>query len=703
MMECNREEALRAKEIAEKKFRAKDIAGAKKFALKAQNLYPALDGISQMLATLDMLLTSSEAAARGQMRDTKVNQQQQTATTQQQQLHGASSNGYYHVAGNSSSNLRSKKQAARNAGMAAASVPPPPPPAPHLQRADTFWTSCNHCRMQYEYLRIYLNHNLLCPSCREPFLAVETGYPTNWHTASSTWSPQWKQPPKANNRESNHHKKHTHTTPAVGSSGASGFHLHELNLQSSSTNFQYSTSYSTVTAGATGQNYGVGVTNYAYGKRTADFSIGGSDGTYGVVNVDKPRRKKRRTSEGGKQDNGQKELTEFSVANYGYRTFNTAVQTEKAASVSKDATDKARVIHRQDSNGIKKEFSSVDIRNMLIKKARLSVQQMIEKMNIVENEKLKEKAKALQKQQEGKNVNGKQKQESGLSKSEDGQVKMDKSNNHSKQSPLENASSGNHLVDSEKALVHRSVSIDVPDPDFHDFDKDRTERSFEQDQVWALYDDEDGMPRLYVLIQKILSFKPFKVQMSFLNSKSNSELSPLNWVGMGYTKTCGDFRVGRYKINDSINIFSHKVRWEKGVRGVIRIVPRKGETWALYRNWSSDWNEHTPDDVIYKYDMVEVLDDFNEKRGVMVTPLVKVAGFRSVFYRHQDEEAVKLIPREEMFRFSHQVPSCLLDGTEGQNAPKGCHELDPAATPLELLQIITEAKECQLTEASDLS
>jgi hypothetical protein len=40
------------------------------------------------------------------------------------------------------------------------------------------------------------------------------------------------------------------------------------------------------------------------------------------------------------------------------------------------------------------------------------------------------------------------------------------------------------------------------------------------------------------------------------------------------------------------------------------------EVWALYRNWSPDWNEHTLDDVIHKYDMVEVLDDFDEEQGI---------------------------------------------------------------------------------------
>nr|GEW67830.1 hypothetical protein [Tanacetum cinerariifolium] len=56
-MECNKEEAIKAKTIAEKKFADKDFAGAKKFTLKAQALYPGLDGISQMLITIDVYIS----------------------------------------------------------------------------------------------------------------------------------------------------------------------------------------------------------------------------------------------------------------------------------------------------------------------------------------------------------------------------------------------------------------------------------------------------------------------------------------------------------------------------------------------------------------------------------------------------------------------------------------------------------------------
>jgi hypothetical protein len=66
---------------------------------------------------------------------------------------------------------------------------------------------------------------------------------------------------------------------------------------------------------------------------------------------------------------------------------------------------------------------------------------------------------------------------------------------------------------------------------------------------------------------------------------------------------------------------------------------------------------------------------------------------KAVFHRHTGPDVVRRIPKEELFRFSHQVPSCLLTGEERNDAPKGCHELDPAATPAHLLEVITDVKE----------
>ncbi|KAE8688929.1 hypothetical protein F3Y22_tig00110946pilonHSYRG00010 [Hibiscus syriacus] len=160
--------------------------------------------------------------------------------------------------------------------------------------------------------------------------------------------------------------------------------------------------------------------------------------------------------------------------------------------------------------------------------------------------------------------------------------------------------------------------MNVPDPDFHDFDQDRTEKSFGENQVWAAYDDDDGMPRYYAMIHGVISLKPIRLRMSLLNSKSNAELAPVNWINSSFYKTSGAFWVGKYEVNRSLNSFSHKVKWSKGQKGTVQIYPRKGDVWALYRNWSTDWNELTPDEVIHRYEMVEVLEDYMSRRALLL-------------------------------------------------------------------------------------
>ncbi|TKY73650.1 myosin-1 protein [Spatholobus suberectus] len=246
--------------------------------------------------------------------------------------------------------------------------------------------------------------------------------------------------------------------------------------------------------------------------------------------------------------------------------------------------------------------------------------------------------------------------------------------------------------------------MNVPDPDFHDFDGDRIENAFGENQVWAVYDNDDGMPRYYCLIHEVISKNPFHMRISWLNAKGNDELAPIKWVGCGFLKTSGDFRIGKRLSYSTLNSFSHRVKWTKGSRGVVHIYPKKGDIWALYRNWSLDWNEFTDDEIIQKYDMVEVLEEYSEEQGVNVAPLVKVAGFKTVFRQNVNPRKVRNIPKAEMFRFSHQVPSYLLTGEEGHNAaPKGCLELDPAATPMELLQVVAEDLEQELVMTTEKS
>ncbi|CAE6232660.1 unnamed protein product [Arabidopsis arenosa] len=231
------------------------------------------------------------------------------------------------------------------------------------------------------------------------------------------------------------------------------------------------------------------------------------------------------------------------------------------------------------------------------------------------------------------------------------------------------------------------MAMSVPDADFYNFDKDRVEASFGENQVWAAYDDY-GMPRWYALVHKVVSQEPFKTCISWLDGKKNGYVGSMKkWIDSGYYKTSGCFSIEKRSSNDSLNSFSHRVQWTICEKGLVHIYPRKGNVWALYENWSPSWDISTSVEEMNKYEMVEVLQDFSEEGGVTVVPLVQVPGFITVFRRLPKQ---RTFPRNELFRFSHQVPSHFLTSQDGENDPEGCLELDPAALPQELLKIVTK-------------
>jgi len=724
--ECNMDEALKAKGVAENKFRDHDIRGARKYAIKAQTLCPSLEGISQMVSTLEVHLAAEskidgecdwyrilslgafadEEEVKKQYRKLALllhpdknksigaeeafkliseawgvlsDNGRKMLYDEKRRNHSVVSvtNGIYTY------DKKANKRARKNAAAAAAATAAAAAAAEATTRpvgADTFWTSCNRCRMQYEYLRIYLNHNLLCPNCHHAFLAVETGFPCNGSSSSFSWST--KQQTQQNHNSTKHSYGSTSRTSSIPGTGNGGYQQDSTYDSYNNQSFQWN--HYSKTASAAGTNvYSTQTSEKQRRKNDESYSYNYSASGNTYVHEKTASRRGRFSKRRRHNYDG------YTAMDYGGDNKETvAASTEPAAAftdvgrVNGTSVERFRSAVSGRRANILGEIAQIDTRGLLLEKAKAALREKLQELNISSSSRFAEKRRS-----EGKlypcdnniKLNG------ALSDKPGKGVKLCNSRSVDTQVPSTD--------DTNPEQRRVPVSIDVPDPDFHDFDKDRTERAFDSDQVWATYDSEDGMPRLYVMVQKVLSMKPFRIRMSFLNSKSNIELAPINWVASGFQKTCGDFRVGRYQITETVNIFSHKVNWTKGPRGIIRIVPQKGDTWALYRNWSRDWNELTPDDVIYKYEIVEVIDDFTEEQGLTVIPLLKVAGFKAVFHRHVDPKEVRRIPKEELFRFSHRVPSRLLTGDEGNNAPKGCHELDPAATPVDLLKVITEVKE----------
>ncbi|KAH6831541.1 hypothetical protein C2S53_015067 [Perilla frutescens var. hirtella] len=769
-MECNKDEAVRAKGIAENKLLERDFVGAEKFALKAQSLFPELDGLSQFLEIINVHVAhekkingvtdyygifgvdpfADEKTLRDQYKrmarslhpdknksvgangafqimsqawsvlsdkdkrnayDLTVNIRSSSQTATSQSCSSASyhqrntASGSQHIrtpqctpaaATVVSSSYTPAPHHSRNSRFGTSTkhtaatgllhnpalnmnvpnfkqspvfaVPPNPrnttrpsgnpslirkfqrPPLPAfasqnvpfrnqmasntcLSRPETFWTLCNKCAIQYEYQNIFLNQNLLCRRCMQPFLATAMPAPPVKSRSSHPCPfPNQRQqemptasPPSASRTSQaplpQPSKKHTKRRHEVAINNGSENNPPMKNSCSVSENVEAASASYTAPPG---------------------------------LNREKPVKRRRKDSQ---KCDGSKEGSQGAAGS--------GVYSKKASATMKENSG-------AEQSRSMKELSQTDIRAMLMRKAKTEIHRQLN-----EWEKKKLNASHLNRQDMSNIVHALGKNSINRSQTKERQILQ----------PRETSTLNETVVG---ANPDEFVSMSVPDANFHNFDDDRIEKSFTQNQVWAAYDDDDGMPRYYAMVHSIISRSPFKMQINWLNSKSSSEFGSLDWIASGFTKTTGNFRPGKFVVSERLNSFSHPVKWKKGSRGVIQILPTKGDVWALYRNWSADWNETTADETIHKYDLVVVLQDYDEDTGVLVVPLVKVAGFTSVFNQLSDHRGIRTIPREEMFRFSHQVPFYLLNGLEAENAPKNCYELDPAALPLELLNVITD-------------
>jgi hypothetical protein len=249
------------------------------------------------------------------------------------------------------------------------------------------------------------------------------------------------------------------------------------------------------------------------------------------------------------------------------------------------------------------------------------------------------------------------------------------------------ASKKEEMPNSERDGVARFVGDDkggvsYPDPEFYDFEENRNADQFKADQIWAVYDATDSMPRYYARIKQVYS-------PNFMLSFSWLEFDPLNdaekaWSSKELPVACGTFRIGKTILTEDRNMFSHVVSWTKGrKRNSYEIYPVKGEVWALLKGCEINWSSDSSDHKHCNYDIVEIKSDFTVGTGTCVTPLIKVKGSVSLFVR-PDKEEPYLIPGGDKLRFSHNIPFHRLSGTDMQHIPNGALELDPASLPSNL-------------------
>jgi hypothetical protein len=221
-----------------------------------------------------------------------------------------------------------------------------------------------------------------------------------------------------------------------------------------------------------------------------------------------------------------------------------------------------------------------------------------------------------------------------------------------------------------------------PDPEFSDFDKDKKEECFASGQIWAVYDDIDAMPRFYAIIKKVFS-PGFKLQITWLEADPHDK-DECKWIEEKLPNACGKYKLGTTVTTKDQPMFSHQTLFEKIDRTTFKVYPRKGETWALFKNWDIKWYMDAKSHQKYDFEFVEILSDYVEGAGVIVAHLAKLKGFVSLYSQIKEGRNCSFqIPPAELFRFSHRVPSFKMTGKERAGVPVGSYELDPISLPVE--------------------
>ncbi|GJT35023.1 DnaJ domain-containing protein, partial [Tanacetum coccineum] len=219
---------------------------------------------------------------------------------------------------------------------------------------------------------------------------------------------------------------------------------------------------------------------------------------------------------------------------------------------------------------------------------------------------------------------------------------------------------------------------------------DATFRVILSKSPWDVWEDIDAAitlalknyPTCYLQIKKVHS-SPFRLEVKWLvpDPESPEEIA---WVEEGLPVACGKFKplaqnhpVANF-ITYNLN-FSHQIAYVKD-GNMVFIYPKKGEIWALYKDWDIKWSSNPESHMEFKYEIVEVLSDFDKEHGILVAYMVKVEGFVSVFCRTSRVRLAECcIPSSELFRFSHNISSLKLAGKERADVPIGSFELDTHA------------------------
>ncbi|CAA7015966.1 unnamed protein product [Microthlaspi erraticum] len=640
-MNMNRDEALRAKDIAENLMKKPDFTAARTFAMKAHRMDPSLENISHMLMVCDVHCAATEKVFGNEMdwygilqvelnaNDIIIKKQYKRLALllhpDKNKLPGAEA--AFKLIGEAQRILLDKEKRTmhdmkRKSWRRPAPVPSYRGPSYHTQQPGvnmrnvynerpkqqaqaqpggfgnrpTFWTACPSCKTSYQYCREHMKAEFICQACKKRFTASETPFQSvplaKDSRRPSSYVPQQAKVPSQKEKP---HKRQD--SPATDSSGKASFPMSDStagndnrkrkrkNMVESSDSDSSSESEDDNMAGQDlGSNGGQQRRRSVRGKREVSYKENLSDDD-DVVLVD--------DNGEGSQKNTDPESEE---------------ETEDEKQTHKDHHSTETL-----PNGVKPE------------------------------EKIKED-----------------------------QVET----SAGASDPEEDISPGSEA---------KPNIISCDDPEFSNFDKQREESCFKVNQIWALYDEGEGMPRFYALIKKVRT-PNFLIKYVWLEAEEDEKHN--------LTVSVGKFELGEEQETDGRDCFSHLVHSKARSGGKhFKVFPRKGETWALYKNWNMD--SESP----REYDFVEIL---SEGAKISVGFLSKVEGFSFVFRPMPNDESDTLeIPPHEFYRFSHCIPSFRLKGTEGRGVIEGWYELDPAALPVPGSQNISGEEEEEEAQDQD--
>ncbi|TXG71810.1 hypothetical protein EZV62_000389 [Acer yangbiense] len=705
-MECNKEEAIRAKGIAENKMKNNDFAGARKIAVKAQQLYNDLENISQMIMVCDVHCSAEEKMLGNETDWYKILQVEQNsdeASIRKQfrkyalQLHpdknkfpGAET--AFKLIGEAHRVLLDKDKRTLH-DMKVKHNASTSRPAPSYQprnnfRSDfkglnsqhhkqqqqqqqptqsgTFWTMCPFCNVRYQYYRNVINTAILCQTCSKSFVAYERsvqGVPVPTATnlgksafyqkkdVPSTGAFKVEQVFKGNVAADNYKTVYSQKGGCSSDVGKAKMDSKKGRKQV----VESSGSCGTESSSSSEAEVDMKI------DENGDFQVGKNFGRHGDQN---PRRSNRRKQQVSYQENLS---DDDDLVNLSKR----AKGSGSSGFTEKETGDAS---NREAPEMNKQSGSACDVKE--------------------EQKEAKQKESACfgESLPDGNKENGK--------------VSVEETR---KVAGSENKS-GVHANDREKIFeapaadykgrseAFADLTLDsnsekdpesykYNDPDFNDFEKDRKEECFAVGQTWAVYDTHDAMPRFYAQIRKVFT-SGFKLRITWLEPDPDDE-NEIEWVNEELPVSCGKFRHGSSQNTEDRPMFSHLVSWEKGSeKNTYKIFPKKGQTWGLFKGWDINWKSDADcNQKKFEYEFVEILSDYVEGVGISVAYLAKVKGFVCVFCRSKEGTDSFHIPPGELLRFSHRVPSVKLTGEGRKDVLKDSFELDPASLPQNLEEI----------------